>query len=70
MQNSLNQKLYASSLAAMLLASPTYAAEADKNAADKDVEVIEVKGIRGSLASALNEKRESNNLIEVIESED
>jgi TonB-dependent receptor len=66
MQSTLNRNIYASSLAALLLATPTYAAEPE----DANVEVIEVKGIRGSLASALNEKRSSNGLIEVIESED
>jgi TonB-dependent receptor len=36
----------------------------------EDVEVIEVSGIRESLASAMNEKRFKNNLVEVIEAED
>jgi len=70
MQNTMNRKIYASSLAAVLLSSPVYAVEEDKAGVDKDVEVIEVKGIRSSLASALNEKRGSDNLIEIIQSED
>ncbi|AXT37791.1 TonB-dependent receptor [Alteromonas sp. BL110] len=37
---------------------------------NEDVEVIEVSGIRASLASAMNEKRFKNNLVEVIEAED
>lgn len=37
---------------------------------NQDVEVIEVSGIRASLASAMNEKRFKNNLVEVIEAED
>lgn len=66
MQNTLNRNIYASSLAALLLATPTYAAEPE----DANVEVIEVTGIRSSLASAMLEKKAANNLIEVIESED
>jgi TonB-dependent receptor len=66
MQNKLNRNIYASSLAALLLATPTYAAEPE----DTNVEVIEVTGIRSSLASAMLEKKAANNLIEVIESED
>lgn len=70
-QNSLNKKLYASSLAALMMATPAIAAdETDGAAAEQDIEVIQVSGIRGSLASALNAKRESNNLVEVIDAED
>ncbi len=35
-----------------------------------DVEVIQVKGIRGSLASAMQEKRESTTIVDAITSED
>ena len=66
MQNTLNRNIYASSLAALLLATPTYAAEPE----DTNVEVIEVTGIRSSLASAMLEKKSANNLIEVIRSID
>ncbi len=38
--------------------------------AEESVEVIKVSGIRGSLTSALAEKREKNNLVEIIEAED
>ncbi|WP_299082120.1 TonB-dependent receptor [uncultured Paraglaciecola sp.] len=41
-----------------------------QEAQDQDVEVISVSGIRSSLTSALLEKRETVNLIEVIEAED
>ncbi len=39
-------------------------------AAEEVVEEVVVVGIRGSLQSALNQKRNSDNLIEVIEAED
>ncbi|MEQ3639756.1 MAG: TonB-dependent receptor [Alteromonas sp.] len=52
-------------------ASMAHAQEAEEQGKpEKEVEVIEVSGIRASLASALNEKRFSNNLVEVIEAED
>lgn len=38
--------------------------------ANKDVEVIEVSGIRSALSSALAEKRNASNLVEVIQAED
>ncbi|MBC3765800.1 TonB-dependent receptor [Neptunicella marina] len=43
---------------------------ADNEKMAKDVEVIEVSGIRQSLASALAEKRSSDNLVEVIQAVD
>lgn len=45
-------------------------AQETETESEQDVEVIEVSGIRASLASALNEKRFQNNLVEVIEAED
>ena len=42
----------------------------DNANAEEAVEVIQVSGIRGSLTSALNEKRYSMNLVEVINAED
>lgn len=68
-QNPINTTLYASSLAALLMTAPTYAAD-DTVAAEDDVEVIQVRGIRGSLASALAAKRDATSLIEVIDAED
>lgn len=53
----------------MAYAEDNSAQEAAKKSADK-VEVIEVKGIRGSLISALAEKRNANNLVEMIKAED
>ena len=50
--------------ALMLFQSPTLLAE------DEIIEEVVVTGIRGSLQSALNQKRNSDNLIEVIEAED
>ncbi|MBU2881973.1 TonB-dependent receptor [Psychrosphaera sp. B3R10] len=71
-QNSFSRKLYASSLAALLVATPTYAAEeaGSEKVSEDDVEVIQVRGIRGSLASALAAKRSATSIIEVIDAED
>ncbi len=46
--------------------------QAEESAAEtkEEVEIIEVTGIRSSLTSALAQKRESENLIEVIKAED
>ena len=57
------------SVTSLNFASATYAQESQPEA-EKEVEVIEVSGIRASLASALNEKRYTNNLVEVIQAED
>lgn len=50
------------SASALNMAAPVYA----QDAADENLEVIEVSGIRASLTSALNEKRNTDNLTEVI----
>ncbi|MCF2947541.1 TonB-dependent receptor [Paraglaciecola aquimarina] len=50
-----------------MLSAPAVTAQ---EAATDDVEVIEVSGIRSSLTSALLEKREATNLIEVIQADD
>lgn len=57
------------SATSLSFATSTLAQEAQEEA-EKDVEVIQVSGIRASLSSALNEKRFSNNLTEVIQAED
>ena len=61
--------LYTTAMLAALMSSITVQA-AEESTAKDDVEVIEIKGIRGSLASALAEKQSSNNLIEVIDAVD
>ena len=61
------------SATAIGMASQSAAQDAAPNNTDdkeKDVEVIEVSGIRESLTSALAEKREANNLVEVIQAQD
>ena len=40
------------------------------HAQEKALEEVTVTGIRGSLASALEEKRSSDNLVEIIQSDD
>lgn len=57
------------SVTSLNFATSVYAQE-PQDEAEKDVEIIQVSGIRASLASALNEKRFTNNLVEVIEAED
>ncbi|WP_460311450.1 TonB-dependent receptor [Aliiglaciecola aliphaticivorans] len=57
------------SATALNMSASALAQDAQANA-DDDYEVIQVTGIRSSLTSALAEKRESNNLVEVIEAVD
>ncbi|MEP1444859.1 MAG: TonB-dependent receptor [Paraglaciecola sp.] len=64
---SAHSAIYSAAVVA-ILAAPTVSAQ--QAAPEQAVEVIEVSGIRSSLTSALLEKRESTNLIEVIEAED
>ncbi len=51
------------------LSTPIYAAEANESA-DKQVEVIEVRGIRGSLQRAQAIKMSENSIVEVLSAED
>lgn len=62
--------IYGAALTAMLSVPVMAAEESDKKGAKDNVEVIEVTGIRSSLTSALAEKRNSDNLVEVIKAED
>lgn len=48
----------------------TASVNAQETKADADIEVVEIRGIRAALSSALLEKRESSNLVEVINAED
>ncbi|WP_114521622.1 TonB-dependent receptor [Altererythrobacter sp. ZODW24] len=52
-----------------MAATPAWSQDADAAAAEDD-NVIVVTGIRASLANALEEKRQSDNLVEVIQAED
>ncbi|MDO6694203.1 TonB-dependent receptor [Aliiglaciecola sp. 3_MG-2023] len=62
-----NTAVYSAAIVAMLSA-PTISAQEQQS--NEDLEVIQVSGIRSALTSALLEKRESNNLVEVIEAVD
>ena len=71
------QALLLASSAMTMVATPALAQEApDQEAPDQqtpdnvDENAIIVSGIRSSLATALNEKRQSDNLVEVIQAED
>ncbi|MBU2881770.1 TonB-dependent receptor [Psychrosphaera sp. B3R10] len=67
-----NYKLNSISAAVLgvLLSNPVYAAEPEDKNADDDIEVIEVKGFRGSLQKAVNAKRFSDNVSDSIHAED
>ncbi len=55
----------------MALSMPALAEEAkDKKADDQQIEVIEVKGFRGSLIESINTKRYSSSVVEAISAED
>lgn len=68
--------LATSSLSLLMIAAPAAAQTADEQQAAQpeaeaeDENVVVVTGIRSSLRSALNERRNSDNLIEVIQAED
>lgn len=64
-----NLPLYGAALAA-ILSAPIQAEENDQQSKADQVEVIEVTGIRSSLASALAQKRSADSLVEIIEAED
>jgi len=57
-----------SAAAVAMLAAPNVSAQ--ETPADDNFEVIEISGIRASLTSALLEKRESTNLVEIIKADD
>ena len=63
--------MLASSIA-MILATGTssFAMAAEEAKADKEVEVIEVTGIRGSMKANINAKRFADSIVDVITSED
>ncbi len=67
-----NKTLLAQSLSVLLGATafaPAMAADADEKA-EKPVEVVEVKGIRGSMARAMDIKREARGVVDAISAED
>lgn len=65
-----NVMIFGAALTAMLSTSVLAAEEAAAVAVTDETEVIEVTGIRSSLTGALMEKRESSNLVEVIQAHD
>ncbi|WP_324750288.1 TonB-dependent receptor [Sphingomonas sp. LY54] len=72
----LKNLLAGAALSALVLPAAAYAQEQDSSVADDQLatadegDAILVTGIRSSLRSALNEKRTSDNLVEVIQAED
>ncbi|WP_440906655.1 TonB-dependent receptor (plasmid) [Catenovulum sp. SX2] len=65
-------KLSALSLALLSYNMQAYAAEEEskEKEQEEDVEVIEIKGFRGSLAKSINDKRFSKNIADTINAED
>lgn len=61
---------YKRSFAALMLTASTLAITPAALAQDEPLEEVVVKGIRGSLANAVDQKRNSDNLVEVIIAED
>jgi TonB-dependent receptor len=61
--------IYSAALATLFVA-PSISAQEEQVVPDNEVEIIEVTGIRKSLTSALLEKRDANNLVEVIQAVD
>ena len=71
LRSSASTIVFAAGLAAASTASAQDAnSESSVSAPDDDTDVILVSGIRASLADALDEKRQSDNIVEVIKSED
>ncbi|WP_334019275.1 TonB-dependent receptor [Alteromonas sp. S015] len=70
MAHKLSKITFAVLSATTLSLTATAGAQESQQEPNEDVEIIEVSGIRASLASAMNEKRFKNNLVEVIEAED
>ncbi|GAC13844.1 TonB-dependent receptor [Aliiglaciecola lipolytica] len=70
MQHKLSKITLAMLSATAINMSSSAIAQDAQQATDEDYEVIQVSGIRSSLTSALAEKRESNNLVEVIQAVD
>jgi iron complex outermembrane receptor protein len=64
-----NVTIFGAALTA-ILSMPVYSADAETEAAANEIEIIEVTGIRSSLTSALAAKRDSSNLVEIIQSHD
>jgi len=63
--------MLASSIALVLAGGATpFAMAAEVKSADQETEVIEVRGIRGSLKQALNQKRFANAVVDSISAED
>ncbi len=65
-----NKGLLATSIAMILAGGATPFAMAAEEAAEQDMEVIQVTGIRGSLKEALNTKRFSNSVVDAVSAED
>lgn len=68
-----NKKRLAASISMLLgagIVSPLYAQEAAESEANNDLEIIQVKGIRGSLLRAMDLKREASGVVDAISAEE
>lgn len=68
--NKFNKKQLATAISVLLGASVTMPVIAQEEAADDGTEVIEVRGIRGSLARSMDIKRESSGVVDAISAEE
>ena len=62
--------LIGSSAALSLMAFPSLAQEESKDAAESEVEVIQVKGLRGTMTRSLNEKKNSVAIVDAVAAAD
>lgn len=62
--------LYPAAIAALTVSSTSFAQKQNKEEVKKDIEVIEVKGIRASLSRALSVKQDATNFVDAISAED
>jgi TonB-dependent receptor len=70
MTKSYNKKTYSKSMLALAVASVFSSNYATAQESDNDTEVIQVRGIRGSLAKSMDVKRESIGIVDAITAED
>jgi len=69
-QLTFNKSRVALSLSLLLAGSVTNLAHADDSGSDKDIEVIEIKGIKGSLIRAMDLKRNESGVVDAISAEE
>ena len=69
-QQSFNKTRLAASIAVLLGSSAVFPLAAQEQSTDSELEVIQIKGIRGSLARSMDLKREATGVVDAISAED